>query len=164
MGNRLTYRRRPDLEDCKMSNGLTSVFVAVLSLAASALARDDEERELAVWIASHDQNIFGSGVVGFDVGEMPWNRETFEAQRLFLLRAIDAAKAKTEWDKLGYEPSVDMVLDRLDRFQRMIAAFDCEHASPRGAGWHFERTARFERCPIHGIYLHSHGCVICNDR
>ena len=43
MANRITYRQRPELEAVQMSNGLTSVFIAVLSLAASSLAKSDRQ-------------------------------------------------------------------------------------------------------------------------
>ena len=64
-----------------MSNGLTSVVISTLVLAASALAQTDRQRELAVWFASHDQGVFGLGMVGLDVSDLPWRADTFEADR-----------------------------------------------------------------------------------
>ena len=70
MANLITYCRRPDLAPVKMSNGSTSVFFSVLSLAASAIAQTDRQRQLAVCFAAHDQDVLGLGVVGFDVGRI----------------------------------------------------------------------------------------------
>lgn len=81
VGNIVTYEARPDIECIQMNHGLTSVFIAVLSLAA--------------WFASHDQGVFGSGMVGFDVSELPWSADTFASDWEFVLRAIDATKART---------------------------------------------------------------------
>jgi len=41
MGNLVTCAHRPDLPAVRMNNGLTSVFIAVLSLAAAELAEND---------------------------------------------------------------------------------------------------------------------------
>ena len=165
MGNLITYKLRPDLGALKMSNGQTAAFVSILSLAASALAETDRQRELAVWFASHDQGAFGLGIVGFDVGELPWRVETFAVDRDFVLGAIEAAKAKSGWDRLGYAPREEWVFDLLERFRALVAAFDIGHAAPGseptwGPG---ERPACFELCPKHAVYLHSGGCVVCND-
>jgi hypothetical protein len=40
-----------------MNNGLTSVFVSVLALAASELAETDRQREFAAWFADQQQAI-----------------------------------------------------------------------------------------------------------
>ena len=129
MGNFVTYEARPDLERIRMSNGLTSVFVSVLSLAASSLAESDWQRQLAVWFASNDQSLTGRGTVSFDIGELPWSRETFVGDRAFVLRVIEAAKAKAGWERLGYEPSEERLQPCLDQFRAMVEAFVAEHAS-----------------------------------
>lgn len=166
MANLITYCRRPDLAHVQMSNGSTSVFVSVLSLAASALAQTDRHRELSVWFASHDQGVFGLGVVGFDVSELPWCTETFAADRDFVLGAIEAARAKTGWDRLRYSPREDWLLDSLEKFQRLIASFDIRDASTDAeAIWFFEdRPLSFTLCAEHAVYCHSSGCVLCNDQ
>ena len=65
MSNVVTYESRPDIQHIQMSNGLTSVFVSVLSLAASELAESARQRVFAAWFASHDLGVFGFGIVGF---------------------------------------------------------------------------------------------------
>src|SRR5688572_29182081 len=103
-----------------MNNGLTSVVISVLSLAASDLARTDGQRELAAWIGSRDQGVFGRGVVRFDIEVMPWHRDTFEEDREFVLAAIDAANAKTGWDRLDYAPHEEWVTTALGRLRVLI--------------------------------------------
>jgi hypothetical protein len=123
MGNRITYDARPDLPDIKMSNGLTSVFIEVLALAASSLASTARQHELATWFSSKDQAIYGAGNVGFDVGEIPWETESLTQDRGFLLRSIDAAKSRVGWNKLDYRPNEDWLIPRLDTFQTLLAEF-----------------------------------------
>lgn len=163
----VTYRARPDVGIIQMSNGLTAVFISVLTLGASSLAESDRQREFAAWFASHDQHELGLGVADFDVGELPWSPPTFPDDQRFLLRSIAAAKAKTGWARLGYEPREDWVQSCLDKFQVMIEAFAIEHAGPASSVWAFGRGSlrprRFVLCPVHQAYEHERGCLLCND-
>ena len=148
-----------------MSNGLTSVFLGVLTIAMSALAVTESEKRMAVWIASHDQAIFGSGMVDFDVRELSWSLSAFDADRRFVLAAIDAAAGKFEWHKLDYSPREDWVLESLHTFRILVEQFSREQASAETERtWDFgAEPAQFERCEKHQVYLHSHSCLLCND-
>ncbi|MDO9019715.1 MAG: hypothetical protein Q8S73_02355 [Deltaproteobacteria bacterium] len=165
MANHISYDCRPDLVGVQMSNGLTSVFVSVLVLAASALAQTDRQREFAAWFASRDQNVFGLGMVGFDIGEMPWRADTLEADRDFVLRSVEAAKGRSGWDRLGYEPREDWVFERLEAFRSLVAAFDARDAETRSeSDWSLGvRPAAFTLCAVHAVYLHAYGCALCGD-
>jgi hypothetical protein len=57
VANVVTYKARPDIQCIQMNNGLTSVFVSVLALAASELAETDRQREFAAWFADQQQAI-----------------------------------------------------------------------------------------------------------
>ena len=70
-------------ECLQMSNGLTDVFVNVLVLSGSALAKTVSEKRLIVWLAEKDQSRVGAGTVDFDLWEMPWDSNTFEEDRGF---------------------------------------------------------------------------------
>jgi len=167
MANSITYQRHNELEPLQMSNGLTSAFFSVASLAASVLAQTDRHREIAAWFASHDQDAFGLGIVGFDVSEIPWNASTFEKDRAFVLALIEGARARMGWDRLAYSPREDWLVDCLSSFERFVRAFDVQDAKPQtdAQGWPFgERPARFVLCPKHAVYLHSQGCILCNDQ
>jgi len=166
MANRVSYEARPELGSVRMSNGMTSVFIAVLSLAASDLAQTDRHRELAVSLASHDQGVFGIGCVNFDVSELPWSRETFTADRAFLLDVINAAQGKAGWERLGYEPNEWSARSRLAELAALIRALRVEDAlaGPRHVWRYTDPPVQFALCPTHKVYLHSGGCVLCNDR
>jgi hypothetical protein len=100
VANAVTYEARPDIQCIWMSNGLTSLFVSVLTLAASELAETDRQREFAAWFASHDQGWWGLGAVGGDISKLPWSLDTFAVDREFVLRVIHAAKTRTGWERL----------------------------------------------------------------
>ena len=165
MGIIVNHGIRQDLPSLAMSNGLMSVFISVLTLAMSSLAKTEREKYIAVWVASHDQAIFGRGTVDFDVCDAPWRPSTFETDKEFTRKAIQAAAGKLEWDRLGYRPSEDSVLESLATFQVLVEHFLEEDILP-AAEWTWQLGVvpeKFEQCAKHGVYLHSHGCVICND-
>lgn len=165
MANYVTYEANPDIENLRMSGGLTSVFVSALSLSSSALAESDRHREFAAWFASHDQEIYGGGMVSFDLSELPWSPATFASDREFVLRVIEAARAKTGWARLEYEPNEELLLPALDKFVAMIQALKVEHASGRESQiWAYGgRPSQWTLCPIHKTYQHTNGCALCND-
>lgn len=65
------------VEPIGMSNGLTSVFIEVLAISGSILAKTNREKEMIIWLAQRDQSVVGIGTVGFDIDEMPWTIDSF---------------------------------------------------------------------------------------
>ena len=53
-------------------------------MSGSKIAQSDCERNLIIWLMEKDQSIVGLGTVGFDIMEMPWKKQSFEEQRLFM--------------------------------------------------------------------------------
>lgn len=154
--------------DLPMSNGLTGVFLDVLVLSGSALARTDSERRLVVWLAEKDQSRMGYGAIGFDLTEMPWTLDTFEADKNFLLQAVAAARDRLNWEKLDYRPNEEMLYPCLDRFSELISSFS--QVQPGALEeWLAESDASdpvmsgFPRCPKHQTLLSIFGCHICNN-
>ena len=76
MANLITAEALGDREFIQLSNGSTSVLLSTLLLAGSDLAEKN-------------QNVFGIGMVGFDLGDIGWERESFDEEKAFVLRAID---------------------------------------------------------------------------
>lgn len=163
MANLITYREGGNVPPLQMNNGMTSVFVSVLALSTSALAKTDHQRKLALWIVSRDQAVYGLGLVGFDIAELPWSRSSFAEDQAFLLRGIEAAKATAGWEHLDYSPNEAMLFNCLDHFARMISAFSVEHALVEERIWPFGgKPESFRLCAKHHVYLHIMGCVLCN--
>jgi hypothetical protein len=165
MANQISFTACANVQALQMSNGSTSVFITTLVLAASELAQNQREREWAVWIAGYDQSIFGSGIVGFDLTDLPWLAASFEDDQIFLQRVVAAAKSKMGWQRLSYEPREDWIQGHLDQFNIMLKAFTKAHIALRKAEpWpQLEKPAAFVKCTKHDVYLHSEGCVVCND-
>ena len=161
MGNRITNKKAGDDTGLKMSNGATAVLISVLLLSGSDLASTQWERELVCWLAERDQSIIGVGVVGFDLDDIAWNRETFLEQKAFFLKMIDTALTRHRWNALDYDPP--FVEGQLKQLRTMVENYRLEFVEP-GKEWDWWLKADgFDKCPIHQVYLHAEGCAICND-
>lgn len=146
----------------------TDILISVLALAGSALAETDSEKRLIVWISEHDRKI-GAGFIGFALAEMPWNPETFDSDRAFMVRVCDAASKHTGWDTLSVLPKeselfpilgwfrkrfVRLKAEDIDRYARTDWEEDMEPDDPVLCG--------FPRCPHHGTLLTCLGCQVCH--
>jgi hypothetical protein len=171
VGNIISADHDPTATEIMMSNGLTSVFLDVLLLSGSELARTDAEVATIVSLAERDQSIVGLGIVGFDVSELGWTVDRFDEHKRFLLRVIDAAIARQRWHVLDYEPNTDRLLPCLIEFRELVEAFPVS-ACPQEAftapwstiGLRSDRAM----CSRHGVYLHNLNtdearcCQLCN--
>lgn len=173
MGNNIDFKGfgkgRTD-DDMHMSNGMTSVFISVLALSGTELAVTGNQKRLMVRICEADQ-ICGIGTVGFDVCSLPWERETLEEDKAFMLRVIEGAKNKAGWEKLDYEPSEERLFPFLDRFGRLIKRVTADDIDDEEIKkWYGYSKSDdpmyngFPKCEKHGVFLTCLGCVVCNDR
>ncbi len=164
MGNLITNEKAGD--DCylKLSNGATSVLISVLVLSGSDLATSRSsiwEKQLITWLAEKDQDIFGIGVVGFDLADIAWQTENFAAQKAFLLGVIDLALTRHRWQILDYDPP--HALDYLQNFRKLVERYLPEMVVPNQTWDWWAEPEGFPKCPIHDVYMHAQGCVICHD-
>ncbi|MEP6757016.1 MAG: hypothetical protein ABJA67_16035 [Chthonomonadales bacterium] len=159
MGNCFTYNRAG--LSLWMSNGGTSVFLSVLLLAGSDLARSGWECEMMVWLADNDQAVFGAGTVGFDLDEIAWEPTQFATQKAFLLHVIDVALTRHRWNALDYDPPV--VADNLKEFRVIVEAYSLDNTTgPGKSDWAHEPTS-LGKCVRHEVFVHARGCLLCHD-
>jgi hypothetical protein len=158
MANLVTSKRVPGSAPLSMSNGLTDVFFEVLAIAGTDRATTVWEKCFAYWLVRGDQARSGRGCVGFDIESMGWTKGDFDAQKRFVVAVIDAARAKSGWDRLAYEPH-EAVFKTLDEFRSMVEAFPLEAAgAPSGWEWQLPPNGM---CEEHRVYLHELGCILC---
>ncbi len=161
MGNLITNEKAGDDEFLQLSNGSTDVLLSVLLLSGSDLARTPWEVELVTWLAEHDQSVFGSGVVGFDLDDFAWSRDCFDAQRDFLLRMIELALQRHRWETLSYDPP--LVAGHLARMKELVLAYRAEFVEVDKPWEWWSAPRRFDKCAKHAVYVHNHGCLLCHD-
>jgi hypothetical protein len=112
------------------------------------------QNEFIVWLAGHDQNIFGvgwGGWVGFDVDEIAWEQDRFDEQKAFVLKVIDTALRRHRWEILDYDPPY--VHLQLGLFRTLIEkyAIDMVQLAKPWAWWGGEQGP-MTMCPKHEIY------------
>jgi hypothetical protein len=165
MGNRFTNRKNYGMENylsrsVKMNNVLTDDFIGALALGAYALGETEDEKDLAMWIASHDQYGAGLGTVGFDISDIPWSVDNFEAEMKFMLGVIDAAKSAKFFESNFY---LYQNGGFLDKFRELLADFSVEFIKPeKNDEWQQIKPER-QKCPAHDVYLNWAGCIICHN-
>lgn len=147
----------------QMNNGLTAVFVDVICLAGSEIAQEIYQKDFMIWFAQRDYKLWGLGIIGFDLVNILWEKEIFQAQKNFILEVLDRALKKINWNLLSYAPREDWVLDCIERFQQMIEAFDETHLDKANPYELISFEKQYEKCPKHQVFLHIEGCVICNN-
>lgn len=152
----------------KMQNGLTDVLINTILLSGSFLAKTIDEKRLIVWLAEKDQTL-GSGTVGFDVCNMPWNPDTFCENKAFILRVIQEAENKLGWEKLDYEPNVELLIPCLKKFASFISNINISHVDANIlkdwialADEKDPINCNFPRCEKHHTLLTFLGCQLCN--
>lgn len=168
MANIFSFRRDDPPEDhISISNIGTDVLLDILVLSASALAETDSQKRLTVWLAEHDQKV-GSGTVGFCIADMPWDPETFAADKDFMVRVTDAASQRTGWVKLPYWPKADHLLPMLGWFRKCFVRLKAEDIDPAVLPqWLADMEEDdpvlngFPKCRRHGICLSWLGCRVC---
>ncbi len=171
MGNTINLNSKSSDKDALvMSNGLTDVFISVLSLSGSRLAKTADEKRLIIWLSEKDQSAVGSGVVGFDISDMPWNTQTFEENRQFLLQTVKLAKEKICWENLDYEPNTEFLFPQLDKFYNLIEKFNVMDIAQDNLEEWLEIADKddpvlngFPLCPKHKTLLTAFGCQVCNN-
>jgi hypothetical protein len=154
-----------------VSNGGTSVFLTVLGLSGSHFAKTDKEKDIILWLLDHDLEVRGFGNSGFDVCDMPWNYDTFEEEKAFLIKVIDGAKQKINWNTLYYEPNESRVFLYLDSFKNLITKLQRNQINRQSyKDWLelnskplFKNPPGYPKCKKHEILLYFNGCIACND-
>ena len=174
MGNIISLHGNVSESDdsLKVSNGLTDVLIDYLLLSGSELADTESKKRLVAFLADKQQTVIGLGNVGFMITEMPWQAETFNEDKEFMLHVTDHAaelsKDEAIWNMIGYKPD-RMLLDyALNGFRNLIDHMTEEHIDRDIlAEWLQDQEAtgssEYEKCPKHGLIMSQLGCKFCND-
>ena len=159
-------RNDPPEERVSISDTGTNVLLTVLVLAGSALAETDSQRRLIVWLAEQKLN---EGICrGFSLSDVPWDAESFDADRQFMVRTTDAASQKTGWLTLNYWPNAKALMPMLGWFRKGFVRLRAADINPAVlpdwlAGQEDDDPVRcgFPRCKKHKTYLTWNGCIAC---
>lgn len=163
MSNTISNQQSTSNSDLHLSNGATSVLICFLAMAGSQLAQRECEIDLITWLSSRDQGILGSGVVGFDLSELPWSRleDEFRHQKIFLANVIDRIQLGLDAPLVDYDPPhLDVLASGL---LELLSSFEFSMINASQPEWWLLPSPTQEKCDTHRVFLHEAGCVVCND-
>ncbi|MDE6671158.1 MAG: hypothetical protein K2K16_03080 [Ruminococcus sp.] len=171
MGNRIYFKKvTKDDDSLKMSNILTDVLIDGLLVGGSELAKTESQRRLIVFLAEKQQSVVGLGTVGFDIIEMPWQTETFDTDKEFMLEVIKYISQENWWQNIGYIPSPEAIEYVLNGFEILINKMTINDVDEDNLNeWISEADSNdpvycgYPECPKHRIILSALGCKFCND-
>ena len=176
MGNIFCFKFDKDngaesLKDAlSLSNISTAKFINVLCLSGGRLAKTESQKRMMVFLAEKNQNFCGIGTVGFNIVNMPWDKENFDEDKAFMLDVIRCAKDKLGWETLDFQPNEEIVFEALNVFEKLIHRMNKDEIRDnRLQEWLSEAKENdpvhcgFPKCRIHDTYLSLFGCQVCTD-
>src|SRR5688500_9246366 len=104
-----------------ISNSWTDVLLCTLLLSGSQTARTEWEKKTMIWLAEHDQNYIGSGIVGFDLSSIGWTKQNFAHEKKFLLKVIEKAVTEKIWEKLSFKADANTLTGFLNQLRVLIS-------------------------------------------
>ena len=168
----MEHKELPPLDDgsLNMSNIGTAKFINVLCLSGGRLAKTESQKRFMVFLAERNQSFMGLGVVGFDIVEMPWVKDSFEEDKEFLLGVIDGVKNKLGWETLDYEPNEEVIFGYMDTFRKLIERMSVDDIDEKNLTEWLSATdaddpvnCGFPKCEKHDAYISVAGCQVCMD-
>lgn len=160
----------PDDGSLTMSNGATAAFINVLCLSGGRLAKTESQKRFMVFLAECNQSVRGLGVVGFDIVDMPWAKDSFEEDKEFMLDVIEGVKNELGWKTLDYEPNEERILRNMETFRKLIDRMSVDDIDEENlTEWLSAADAEdpincgFPKCEKHDTYVSVFGCQVCMD-
>ena len=107
---------------------LVGSFLDLLIIAADAFEKTESQEKLILFLKDQKEiNKIAPGTAGFDLDEMPWNKETLSEDAVFMMKVIENAKTAETAVKLDYRPDLRIVSPWLDQFSVMIWKLDKDY-------------------------------------
>ncbi len=162
------FRGNPG-ECVSWSNGLTTVLLARLAVAAAELCESNWQYEFARWIATYDQNRGPLGCVNFDLIDIPWGetQEEFAVNQRFVVEVAVYAASQEVAYRLPYYPNPDREdfhRESLRAFALMVHHFDRSlFSEPLPTEWKYHFAPTDFVCVQHRLFCHAEGCMVCPD-
>lgn len=176
MGNSIKLKYGMDCNaDIRLTNAGIDWAMDCLVVSGSELAKTDSEKRMIAFLSERNTSALGLGVAGFELPDMPWKAESFEADRAFLIRTAEYAKEVMQRPEtqqmLGYSLKPERLNECMDEF---IALFRCMTADlivPEAESDWFQwlepddpTLNGFPKCCRHGVLYGCFGCKICLDQ
>lgn len=126
LANIISLKNIASDEWLSMSNGATDIFIDILEQVNNHLTPDIRDNNLILWIIENHRKRMGEGFSGFDLGELPWDRNDFERERKNVISIISQMKNKTFWSFLDYKPNSEILLRCVNEFLNLLEKMTAE--------------------------------------
>jgi len=155
-----------------ISNGWTSVLYSTLLISGSHMAKTQWEKLFMIWMAEHDQNHIGGGMVGIDFDNIFWSTLEFEKQKEFVVAIAQNAIDEKSWTKLDYETDGETLTGLLNLWMAVFSNAQIADIVPRNDFNWYNKPNSSEinmKCHIHNIFLNQLGntekdcCYLCHN-
>ncbi len=171
MANIISLNTNTPISEClQMSNSCTSVFICGFGLSGSRLAKSEQEKRLIKWLLERNQAFLGIGMVGFKICDMPWNKESFEVDKRFLVSVLNGIRNKLGWDTLDFVPNEELLFSCTDTFEHLLEGLSLNAINIENTEEWLEQSLKhntnfqeFLLCPKHKVLLTLFGCQVCTD-
>jgi len=155
-----------------ISNGWTAVLYSTLLISGSRLAKTNWEKFTMIWLAEHDQNHVGGGMVGIDFDDIYWSVSEFERQKEFVVAIAQNTIDEKSWTKLNYETNGETLTELLKLWIDVFSNAQIADIVHRDDFNWYNKPNSSEigmKCPVHHIFLNQLGnaekecCYLCNE-
>jgi hypothetical protein len=155
-----------------ISNSWTTVLYSTLLISGSHLAKTEWKKYFMIWLAEHDQNHVGLGMVGIDFDNIYWLASDFEKQKEFVIEIAQNAIDEKSWTKLDYETNEETLTGLLNLWIDLFSKAQKKDIKQRDDFDWYNKPKPSEtdmKCPVHHIFLNQLGntekecCYLCNN-
>lgn len=156
-----------------INNAYTQLLFSTLLIAGSKLAKTPWQKQFLIWLAEHDQNHMGSGMVGFDVTNVYWIESEFDEQKQFVVDLAKNALNKKIWSQLPFTTNEPQLIALLQDWISLFSVVQKQDIVQGKQDFNWlckpESSMLNDKCPQHNIYLNRLGdsvqlcCMICNN-
>ena len=155
-----------------ISNGWTTVLYSVLLISGSKLAETHWEKLFLIWLAEHDQNHLGQGMVGIDVDSIHWSNSEYEQQGEFIVKIAQNAINNSCWNELNYNTDEKVLVELLNLWSDVFSNVRIDNIVVKDDFAWYNKPKPFQvemKCHIHGIFLNQLGntkkdcCYLCHN-
>ena len=143
-----------------ISNAWTSVLYSTLLISGSQIAKNKWEKHFLIWLAEHDQNHIGLGIVGIDFDHIFWSITEFKNQKQFILSIAQNAIDEKAWTKLDFDTDEEILTELLNKWIDIFFNTQIDDIVRKDDFKWYNKPILSEldmKCPIHHVFLNRLG-------
>jgi hypothetical protein len=154
----------------KLSTITTDLVYKSLVIEGSKIAKSKWEKDIILWLSERNQNLLGSGMVGFDVMDMGWKSKDCEDQKKFLFSIVDNSINNETWNNFNYVSESNIVKDKLKEFKNLLFGINVDEKNSKPLIFLYNNPNKEElsfcrdhlTIEINNEEVEEHKCFVCS--